>query len=149
MPSVILSREEVVRRDLPLVCVCCGAPALSFRRVALSWWFGRVEAPLCMEHHDHWHWRAAVVYLGLAVTGPALVLGFWAMIQELLNRRGGNGLVFFGVALLFFLLLLVVFALVHFTGVRVSHAGADTLTLAGVAPQFLDALREHRQAVKA
>src|SRR4051794_10402961 len=99
MPSVVLSREEATTPDLPMVCARCGGRALSFRRMPLcAWWLGPVQAPLCMEHHDHWRWRCVVVYLGLLVTVPAMIVGMMLLVEEVPPWQPGKALVFWAVA---------------------------------------------------
>src|SRR4051812_17368707 len=127
MPAVVLSREEATAPDLPLVCVRCGATALACRRMPLvGWWLGPVQAPLCMDHFDHWRWRTVLVYLGVLVTGPGTVVGLMMELEELGQGRRGPALLFLAIATMLLLLTLAGAAVLYFTAVRVARVDEDT-----------------------
>src|SRR5579871_4414997 len=94
MASVELESYRGKVRDLPEVCMRCGAPATVVRSRKFSWqpqwvivllFFGllpylivaiiltkraRVEVPLCDTHKNHWRWR-----LFFLIGGPLILVG--------------------------------------------------------------------------
>ncbi len=146
MAEVELYRDEVTRGDLPMVCVCCGAPAAALYPVAM---FGRklgvVRAPLCQRHDDHWRWRTAVVYCCLGATVAGFLFGAWLTIMQIPD----NWLVVYALCIMglacLVLLNLIVYVVLGFTAVRVAESTATTVTLVDVAPEFVEAVHAHRK----
>jgi hypothetical protein len=173
MARIRLRRYEAREGDLPDVCMRCGADATTTRVKGFSWHPGwvnllilagllpwaivaivltkrmRVRAPLCAHHRNHWLWRAWVIYGGLAA---AVLLGIGAivLVAALSNQRGRGrgddlaGLICVSVAGVG-LAWLVTAAVVQMTGIRPTEITDRSITLTGVSPEFVDAVREERQ----
>jgi hypothetical protein len=156
MARVLLRRHEVEDRALPFVCLRCGRPASLWKTkqfflaapagVGAVGKLTRVEVPLCSGHRRHWLWRGlfgavggvlvACFLVGLAaVAEPDTVPPAWRPALSIP----------FGIACIGLPLWVPVMLLLHFTSVRPTHVTADDITLAGVAPGFVDELKEYRR----
>jgi hypothetical protein len=147
MASVELTRAEATGGELPLVCVCCGDAARRCYPVALHGrMLGPVQGPLCVAHRNHWRWRIAATYLVFA-WAALMVVGFVLMMWAASTPPTEIGLAFLPwvVGLLGFPVVSVIYFVLFFTSVRVTWATKDSITLAGVAPAFVEALRLHRK----
>jgi hypothetical protein len=150
MAEVVLELQEAARGDLPLVCIHCGEPAHnhglekypSLARV--RWLF-----PLCGQHAGYWRFRTEVFLLIgfvaallLAIVGARILAG----IEAGTLKSIGTGLVL--LATLAMLLLPGCYFCLRLSGTRIRKIGYTTITLAGVAPEFVEALRFHRDQRK-
>jgi hypothetical protein len=168
MASVKLYRREVGPDELPMVCMRCGAAAAVEKRKTFSWYPGwvnilflagllpwaivamiltkrmTVHAPLCRQHKNHWLVRTLAVLGGLAF----IVLAFFtALIVSSATQPPGRGpaddgsfgLICVG-SLVGLLVLIVIAAICQMTAIRPMEITDRTITLAGVAPEFIDAL---------
>ncbi len=146
MATVVLTREEVAKKDLPLVCLCCGEAASGFRNMGIYLKRWRMDLPLCELHKNHWLWRAWVSWVGFGAAFGSLTAGFslgvWAPEKD--YAAPALLLVLLGGLLAF--IAPVVFLTLHFTAVHVTRLTNNSITLARVAPEFVEALRVHRQS---
>lgn len=166
MAQVRLGRYEVEEKQLPMVCMRCGAPAVVLRKKNFAWhpqWvfilllFGllpmfivaliltkrmKVAAPFCAEHKNHWNIRMAIGFGGFV----ALVLFGFARLFVLaqMGRKGDDLMGLF--CLGWFLLLLIWFIanliIMGSTSVRATEITDRSITLNGVCPKFVHALQE-------
>jgi hypothetical protein len=146
MSSVELTRAEATGGELPLVCVCCGDAARRCYPVALHGrMLGPVQGPLCVAHRNHWRWRIAATYLVFAWAG-LMAVGFLLMMWTAsATTEIGLTLLPWVVGLLGFPVVAVIYFALFFTSVHVTWATKDSITLVGVAPAFVEALRLHRK----
>ncbi len=166
MATVRLFRDEV--DDLAPVCMRCGAPSTAIRAKTFQWhpsWIAllllagllpyvvvalvltkrmRVEAPLCDAHKNHWLWRNVIVFGSLLLLGAAFVGGL-IVLSALADQRGGQddpfGYFCVGMAVLG-VVWLIVAVVAQQTAIRTTEITDDTITLAGVSPDFRHALKE-------
>jgi hypothetical protein len=146
MASVELTRAEATGGELPLVCVCCGDAARRYYPVALHGrMLGPLQGPLCVAHRNHCRWRIAATYLVFA-WAALMVVGFLLMMWTASTTSEiGLALLPWVVGLLGFPVVSVIYFVLFFTSVRVTWATKDSITLVGVAPAFVEALRLHRK----
>jgi hypothetical protein len=168
MPSITLSKYECSRDLLPDVCAVCGAPATTRKSRTFSWhpsWVWililvnllvvlivalvltkrmTVRLPVCDQHEGYWRRRTlfytlptvfilllgagAFTYVVSRPPGPADDLNGWLC-------GGSIGLLFVWV---------VVAAIVQASGIRSTEITDRTMTLAGLHPDFVAAVREDR-----
>lgn len=165
MAIVTLDLVEARAGDVPPVCVWCGRPTGAFRSVRLPpvpWWVFlfplylpvilalflprrrlTVRLPLCARHWHSLHWP---YWLAWALLGVSLALFFLSI--DMLTRPGTEK---YGAPLLVLIMLTnyiglplsmsVMLLIVRLTGVRLARRDADTVTLTGVAPEFVEAVR--------
>jgi hypothetical protein len=169
MATVKLFADELEEGGLPPVCMRCGAPADVFRPKRFSWGPGwvmalliagvlcsgplflvalillpillrtrRVVVPLCGRHRNHWLPLAVLLYGGLATLATLIslsVLLYWLTEgqSELAGWLCG------GSALLFFCLLFPA-AVLQVHTIRAVEITPETITLTGVAREFVRAL---------
>jgi hypothetical protein len=136
MDTVELERREAEKGALPAVCMRCGQPATFrcgklFKRVFGKEIEYRIIAPLCNKHRNHWFWRDLLIPIGLVVAVIAGCAGIWTGIGII---AGLALLSFWGVST----------AVAYSTSIRAQEITDTSLTLSGVSPAFVDALREHR-----
>lgn len=152
--------------DLPMVCMCCGAPATVVRTRRMSWyprwvWLlilvnllvllivamiltkrATLQAPLCDEHKNHWSKRMLIgfgsfVLLVLFIIGEVVVMSNAS--RQIQDSMGGFAFLAGAVAVLAWLILLVTLS---GTAIRPNEITDRDLVLAGVSPAFIDALEE-------
>jgi hypothetical protein len=173
MATIRLGRYEAQQGDFPPVCIRCGLPACVYRRRAFDqnpWWMYLtlalavlpffilavflskrvvVCAPLCQLHKDHWRWRSLVLFAAVAVNAFGWLAAL-SVVTELFVRF--QAAYDFGMFVLMFTTLigpvfLTVLALVlQLTAVRATRVTDTGVTLAGVAPEFIEALRVEEEA---
>jgi hypothetical protein len=158
------SYEEM--RELPDVCMKCGAPAVLCKNKTFSWfppwvWLlfffcgllpfaivalvltkrRTVSVPLCADHKNHWFWRQLVMVAGLLL----LVVGFVAWIAAIDEPRGRNdsltGLVCVGLFILL-LIWLVGAIIAQTTSIRPKEITDKDITLLGVSDVFIQAYED-------
>jgi hypothetical protein len=172
MATIKLGRYESKMGDLPRVCLRCGEAASEYREHVFShspWWIYLailpglipflvlsillnrrllVRVPLCDEHVNHWRWRQLVLLAGLVLPGLALL--FFMAIEVLTGGR------FFSheemgklsaLTTLIFVVLVVWLAVaiaLKLTAIHETKIARYSITLTGVADEFVEALRVHR-----
>jgi hypothetical protein len=167
MPAIWLDRDEC--RDLPPVCMVCGAEAAATSRQTFRWhppwvivlilvsvpiWIivaliltkkMTVYAPVCEQHRNYWLRRKLIAWLpvlsGVALFGVGAAVMITAGNDPRLQDFGLY--VMMGGALWFFVTLIVA-AVVLRGGVRATEITDDAVRLAGLNPDFGDALRDQR-----
>jgi hypothetical protein len=168
MPAIWLDRDE--RRDLPPVCMVCGVEATTTTRQTFRWhppwvivlilvsipiWVivaliltktMTVHAPVCEEHRGYWRRRKLIAWLpvlsGVTLFGVGAAVMIGAGNDPRLQDIGLY--VMLGGALWFFVTLIAA-AIVLRGGVRATEITDDEVRLAGVHPEFVDALRDRRR----
>jgi hypothetical protein len=150
--------------EFPDVCMQCGAPSTVRKRKNFSWfppWTylplfcgglpvflivalimtkrRTVAAPLCEEHKNHWLWRQ------LLVVGSLVGVIGVCFLAAILNDDQGNdplsGLLCAG-SLILLVIWVILAAIVQSTAIRVKEITDSSITLAGVAPAFVEAYEE-------
>jgi hypothetical protein len=171
MATIRLGRYTSEAEDLPDVCMRCGAPTTLRVKKKFNWFprwlyflllFGlvsllallpymilwrvlnkqqTVSAPLCAAHRRHWFWRNLTVYLGLLGWLGLLVVAF--VVSE--NARWGQ-IEPIGTVWVVFALSLLAWAVVtpwlQLTAIRATKITDRSITLAGVAEEFVRAYEE-------
>jgi hypothetical protein len=110
----------------------------------------QVVVPLCEAHRGHWTWRNWFIYGGLAVVG-ALGLGAFILMIVLTEQRpprpGTDAIV--GISCIATAVLglawLIAAAIVQSTGIRPTEITDYSITLTGVADEFIDAVEDQRE----
>jgi hypothetical protein len=162
-----LGLAEAIKGDLPGVCVVCGEATSQFPeiRLAFDWQWFRLRLPDCGSHRSHSRWTSwprrllllgaflfvlgVCLIVALASTnspleGVSIVLGYGALAGMLL------GVLTLAASLAGYALLIVQgITLGHFLGlgsrrVEIRRLEQDIVTLVGVAPEFVEALRVYR-----
>lgn len=141
MATIIVQREDAAQNNLSLVCMVCARPAVGYRlkRFLLG---GRhvLHAPLCAVHQDHWRNRALLVLSGSVAASVLLILGFALLLTtspDSLALFCGGVLIL--VAVFFILAMLVLYAALRYTAIRVIGSDEHTIALHGVANGFVAA----------
>src|SRR4051812_44877176 len=86
-------------RNLPPVCMNCGAPATIARMKRFTWtgtWIfltkcQRVEVPLCERHKDYWLARRRMIGMGFVVLGVLVISSAASHIATGLIRHSKPG----------------------------------------------------------
>jgi len=155
--EVTVNRAAAEQGRLPPFCLCCGAPSawvvrkkFTFRP-GWTWWLmflgplgsilsfhfkdrSHCWSPLCDEHRHHWRWRALLCWGGLA--GLLIV---WVLMDALGFTVPDGWLV---AALVAWLLGSIYLQL---TSIHAADMTDYTITLTGVAPEFVQAVQEQRE----
>jgi hypothetical protein len=172
MASIELSRYEAEEGDLPDVCMCCGAPATDRKRrrftshpvwVYLLLPFGllpyvivaavltesaRCYVLFCPQYKNHWLRRTLLVW-GSFVALIAVLFGslvFVGLMQGQLDKSTSDvlsGSLCVG-SLFLVLFWLISIPIVQMTAIQPTNVTQHRLTLRGISPAFVDAVREHR-----
>jgi hypothetical protein len=167
MAAVRLGRYEAKAGHLPKTCVCCGSRAVLARRRVFSWcpwWFyplvplgilpfllvwaffarrARVVAPVCAAHRFHWWWRSGVLLLAV-ILNFALALLTLRLAQDPADFfDDAPGLIAFltGISVLMPTGLLALGLMFRWTGVHAAAIDEHSITLGGVADEFVEAVR--------
>jgi hypothetical protein len=166
MAQVKLTLEEAYHGDLPPVCMRCGKPATNFLNktfstgpfglpffavplpgVTIYSYSGKVwmKAPLCDAHQGHWRWRLLVIFLSFATVLAFGLFAFMSLVEPpRWLAKDAFGLLC--PAALGAIVLWMFFALiVRYTGIWLARVGKETITLAGVSPEFRKAVEAKRQ----
>ena len=164
MATVRMESYDGSVRDLPDVCMKCGAPATVRKHKTFSWyppWLAvlllagllpyiivvliltkksRVEVPLCDAHKHHWLMRQALVLVSLL---GLLAVGFVAVLLTTDGRAdsGPFGFVCMGWVLLM-IAWIVMASIVQFTSIRPQEITDTSVTLMSVSPLFAEAYEE-------
>jgi hypothetical protein len=146
---------EAAQGDLPDICLCCGKPATVRKEKTLSTlpfgmpfllipgaiiWGGKIaiQAPLCTRHKNYFLNR-----LLLRAFGWFPILFFLAAIgkgpDQKINVAGWGAVLS---ALAYGILILML----HYRGLRVVKHNRERMVVAGLSPQFADALEEKHRA---
>jgi len=156
--SVVLSRDEAKLGALPALCMRCGRRSRAFYGARLHYWAGSMvgQFPLCEWHKNHWAWR--VLCLRLAALAGVLLPWVWTFAStleaEALMLGGGisrllvaHPLILGFVVLVPSVLLvsLTAWLVLWLTGIRAVGLSPSEMTLVGIAPQFIEALRRKRK----
>jgi hypothetical protein len=171
MPSVVIDIDRAREKDLPQCCMRCGAPSTVCKERNFSWtppWTivlilggllpyiivamiltkrARVAIPLCDNHANHWLWRGLVIWLSLlALVG--LFFGSMVLIANL-GRKGDDlgGFVCIG-CLVLGVGWIITAMILQGTAIRPNRIDDYEISLAGVAPEFVDALDDLREERK-
>ena len=173
MAVVELPRDRLACSELPPVCMRCGAPAVVWAEHTF-WWYPRsvdrlvrfwrlcplvlplclilaacyrqrvrVALPLCGRHEGHWSRRAWYTFGGLAGLPVAGAVGL--LLGTSPSDEGQVLFGLFGVGwAVAAILWLVGAAVLRKTGIRLRGVSDRGITLQGVAPAFVEALRVDR-----
>jgi hypothetical protein len=172
MATVQLRDPERLGHELPDLCMKCGAPAMVYKPRTFSWhpgwvyvllFFGvlpfiivalvltkrmTVCVPLCHAHRNHWLLRSLILigsFFGLFAAGFVL---FLLSLQPGLPGRSHDlvGLACLGsvIGLIVWLILAAVFSA---TSIRATQITDQSITLAGVANDFVEAYAEDRREI--
>jgi len=151
----LLHRDEAEMGYLPPVCMRCGAPATCQRRkhfetssdiqAAKTW----VLAPLCNAHRHHWFGRdLIVIFTPIAFLVLPVLAGIAGLFPG--GRQGsmsmGPVLAYLGIVFVGWCCLA---AYLHFTSIHAKEITKHTLILAGLAPEFVQGLRQLRESPSA
>jgi hypothetical protein len=144
--------------------VYLGIPLGGIPFLVLAWWRGqamRVLAPLCATHQNEWRWqRLAVLLVSLAVTLGLGVASLVLLFQEnaaavktgKYNAWHQDNLFYLGCGGLLAgpALYLAAGVLLHYLGIHATAIDQHSITLTGVAPEFVEAVRvAHEEGVVA
>ena len=167
-------RPEEADGDLPMVCMCCGAPATVTKTRDMSYvpqWVAvfsvipilyvlmatimtrkaRVQAPLCDEHQGHWLKRTLWMW-GLFLLFGAISGGGFLIAMSLQDGGRPNdslaGISCGGGVVLFLVWLIVVIVLQN-TAIRPEEIDYEYITIKGVSQEFVDAVLDRGDAVRA
>ncbi len=171
MAKLRLGSREIEDFDLPPVCAVCGREAVARPEKKFSWhpsWvlvfilIGgvllyvilavvltkrlTVPLPLCQRHRNYWRNRTIFVYGGFFGIVLLAVLGIIAGVT--LENGGLDGIVVFvilGVGLTF-LVWLIAAAILQTTSIRPNEITERSITLVGLSVEFVDAVRDDRDA---
>jgi hypothetical protein len=145
MADLRLDRQEAELGYLPPACMRCGAPAVCWRQrdfkksgvsqETKSW----VIAPLCAAHKNHWLLRGLAVPLAFVTW---LILSCAGSITAG-REQAGIAMLVSGVV---FVLWIALAAFLHYTSIHARQITATDLVLGGVAPEFIEALEQHRRS---
>lgn len=169
MARVRISSFEAARRDLPMVCMQCGAGATARRPKRFAWnpsWayilllLGllpfilaallttkrmTLDAPLCREHENHWSWRARFIWVGFllfAVVGAVALTVYTDRDRDMGDALGGllcAGPIIVGLAWL------IAAAVVQHSSIRPEEITDHDIMLVKVSPEFVEALERKRE----
>jgi hypothetical protein len=155
---VVLSRRQV--DNLPSVCICCGANAVTTRKRTFRWTSGidkfidyflavfriitirwnvpniTVQVPLCQSHKHYWSRRLLLLLAGIVLFAFIGLLG--AFMEQSPNRAAIEFIL--GVLAFVFFGWLVVFLVVRFRTIKVKRIDAEGITLNNVAREFAEAV---------
>jgi hypothetical protein len=106
----------------------------------------QVYGPLCDLHWDHWSWRGLAIQIAAAAVGVLLVLGAPLMLLERPHGQEGIGTALWMIGWCSCPCFVVVAIVLPFTAVRIKGINKQIVILSGVAPEFVEALRVHREA---
>jgi hypothetical protein len=169
MAKVRLQSYDGRVRDLPSLCMRCGAPSSLLRYRSFSWHPGwvailllvgllpyvivalvltkraRVDVPLCDKHKNHWLWRLLFL-LGC----PLLIGGGGVILAIALSSLEGppkdaSGWVCAGCGLLF-VFWLIAAAIIESLSIRPVQITDRTISLSGVSKDFVQAYKEELAA---
>lgn len=168
MATVRLESYDGEVRDLPELCMKCGAPPSVRKSKNFSWypsWVGvlllaglipyvivaailtkkcRVEVPLCDRHKNHWLMRQLLVLLSLL---GLLVLGVGtAILAGVMSDKGSGNEFFSGMACFGWFILMIFWIVlacnVQFTTIRPSEITETFIRLTSVSKDFAQACDE-------
>jgi hypothetical protein len=98
-----------------------------------------VDGPMCDRHRYYWGWR------GFWMTAPLLVLTIAVVAQGILMLGQVLPIERYGVLLFATIVLLVGWAataaILHRTSIRAAEITSDSITLTGLSPEFVEAVR--------
>jgi hypothetical protein len=167
MATVSVSRNQISDGSLPSVCVVCGeeashrlfpgmgAPSLAWVIVSpllglLTFWVYILFAggspregglPFCNRHRGYWTWRAWFVVVGFAVL-IGLTVAACALPPSGTPGRPTEVLWLLKLAVLWLLVFLPAFLVIHLTATRPIGGDRDRVVLSGASQQFADALKQ-------
>lgn len=153
--TVCLTRSELQSGELPMVCVCCGSATGERSHARLMSFRGSALLPVCQRHTNYWFWRAAcspiTAFLVSIVVFTSTTIGvfdFEGAIKHLSDRLGISPNVFWimwicNTYFVFFFLFVQSRRWFPFE-IGLSQTDKQTITLTGVAPEFVAALGERR-----
>lgn len=173
MATVRLSPLPIEEEDVPDRCMQCGAPAAVYREKTFSWyppWVyvlllagllpflivalvltkkKRVPVPLCHAHRNHWAWRNAVMLLSFLGLG-GLAIAAVVLVNMAAGPNGFDQYSGFicGGSVVGLIVWLVVVAVLQQTAIRPTEITDDSVTLTGVAKEFVRAYEENRGAFR-
>jgi hypothetical protein len=161
MPQVRIRLTAARNEGLPPVCMCCGAPAALYKRQQFIWapawsyvfgplgyrfyWRARMEGPLCAAHRHHWTWRWALP-LCLLLLGIAAAFGSHVYLDITHGQavaHAWRGWIY-GCAAVAFAVWFVLFQILRRSGVHPIRMDYDSITFAGVADAFAEAVANPR-----
>lgn len=168
MAAIWLDRDEV--RDLPPVCMVCGAEATTTSRQTFRWhppWVivliiaglliwaivaiiltktMTVQAPVCDEHKGHWFKRKLIGWLAVLL-GLAALFGGIVVMASVGNDPRYRDLAALGPlgGAVSMLLGLIVAVVAFRSAIRPLEISNDDIRLTGVHAEFIEAVREDRR----
>jgi hypothetical protein len=169
MAQIRLTRTELQHERLPGVCMSCGQQATLYKNKTFSWfpsWVWvlllcslwpflivaliltkrmNVGVPLCDAHRYHWVKRNLFAILGLLLCAGLCFGG--VLVSDDLDKNGDPALrdtiqsITFGGAGVLFVAWLITICVLQATAIRSVEITDETITLAGVSPRFIDAVK--------
>jgi hypothetical protein len=172
MASMRLGRYEARQGDLPPVCIRCGIAARVYRKkvfVYYPWWIylgiplgflpffilawyrgkpAQVRAPLCSLHRNLWRWQQPALISACSI----LVVGFGLIPLAMADQGHYEGAREGKIAVVAILAIIAGVGLyiggtiaLKYLGIHATEVSATSLTLTGVADEFVEALRVAHQ----
>jgi hypothetical protein len=167
MADVHLWLRDVFEGNVPPLCVCCGAPATTWKNYTALTGCGGLPVfllaaifadvgehagriwlclPFCHRHRHHWLWRRLIV---LARFAAVIFLPIVAL--ELMNEDSQNAVTWAGplipgacgLSLVAPLAWLAAYCICRRTGVRVVGHDKEAVAISGVCQLFVDAVGTH------
>jgi hypothetical protein len=146
MATLVLSRLEAEKGDLPAFCLRCGRPAAGYwpRRFRFTRGFV-LRAPLCRWHCYHWTWPPLLAGLGAPAAIASLAVGYVLLMTIRDNSLwilAGGVLVILGAIIT--LVVVLAYMLLRVTSIRVVDSDLQTVTLQGISESFLETYQRHQ-----
>ena len=155
--EIRLSRAELTGR-LPAVCVVCGKPATCWRtrsftgdnvleaapheRAVFVQIRASMCAPFCDTHRSHWWWRRAILWSGVPISLPLVLVFVGKALHWFTSPAAGVALGTVCIAAL--LTWFAGFIIAGRTGVRAIEVTRTGMTIKGVSNAFIEALENRR-----
>ncbi len=172
MATIRLGRYEAREGNLPPVCIRCGTAASVYRKkvfVYSPWWIylgiplgfwtffilawywskaARVRVPLCPLHRNLWRWQqpalisaCAIVCVGFGLIPLALAdQGHYETAQE--RKIAVVAILAIGAAVCLYMAATIA---LKYLGIHATDVNPNSITLTGVAAEFVEALRVAHQ----
>jgi hypothetical protein len=168
MATIRLGRYEARQGNLPSVCIRCGIAASVYQKKVFDyspWWFylgipiglfpylilnwfwskrARVRVPLCPLHRGLWRWQQPALIFASSLVG--IGLGLFPLVMALDGKYATEKadkiviLAILGILAAAYLYPVATIVL-KYLGIHATEVSANSVTLTGVAAEFLEALR--------
>jgi hypothetical protein len=173
MATIRLGRYEARQGDLPPVCIRCGTVASVYRKKVFfysPWWIylgipfallpffilawcrsksARMRVPLCSLHRNLWRWQqpALIIACSILSVGFGLIPLALASQGKYASDKEEKILIVASLAVLAGVYLHVAATIaLKYLGIHATEMNANSITLTGVAAEFVEAVRVAHQA---